>query len=80
MDNLRQRLADAHDAAEKTVDKALAKNIVLKYLSLPTNKKQEGNKILGAVFGLSEDEINQAEGAGLGWRGWFRSVRVQLKL
>ena len=34
-DTLRRRLTDAHEQAKKTVDKDLAKNIVLKYLSLP---------------------------------------------
>ena len=34
-DTLRRRLTDAQEQAQKTVDKDLAKNIVLKYLSLP---------------------------------------------
>jgi hypothetical protein len=76
VDNLRARLTEADSAAQKTVDKALAKNIVLKYLSLPSNKKCEGNKILGAVFGLSDGELDEAEGASLGWRGWFRAPKT----
>ena len=72
VDVLRRRIQEAAEAAEQSVDKALAKNIVLKYLSLPAKKKSEGVRILGAVFGLSDQELSQAEAAGLGWRGWFR--------
>ena len=72
VEKLRGRLTEADLAAQKTVDKALARNIVLKYLSLPSAKKAEGVKILGAVFGLSDSELEEAEGASLGWRGWFR--------
>jgi hypothetical protein len=65
-------LTEANVAAEKTVDKNLARNIVLKYLSLPNAKKVESTRILGAVFGISDSELKQAENEGLGWRGWFR--------
>ena len=34
-DSMRKRLTEAAEAAQKTVDKDLAKNIVLKYLALP---------------------------------------------
>lgn len=76
-DTLRRRLTDAHEQAKKTVDKDLAKNIVLQYLSLPASAKSEGIPILRAVFGFSEVESNQAESASVGWRGWFKTQNPQ---
>ena len=53
-DTLRRRLTDAHEQAKKTVDKDLAKNIVLKYLSLPgmsqNNNQPVQNYKVGCVF------------------------------
>ena len=39
-DTMRKRVHDLTEAATKTVDKDLAKNIVLKYLALPGKRKQ----------------------------------------
>ena len=53
-DTLRRRLTDAHEQAKKTVDKDLAKNIVLKYLSLPgmsqNNNQPVQNYKVGCVL------------------------------
>ena len=53
-DTLRRRLTDAHEQAKKTVDKDLAKNIVIKYLSLPgmsqNNNQPVQNYKVGCVF------------------------------
>ena len=50
-DTLRRRLTDAQEQAQKTVDKDLAKNIVLKYLSLP-GMSQKFSSFFAQIFSL----------------------------
>ena len=55
-DSMRKRLSEAAEAAQKTVDKDLAKNIVLKYLALPCKFSSFGRN--GEIFQI--EVINSA--------------------
>ena len=54
LDTMRKRLSEAALAAQKTVDKDLAKNIVLKYLALPGTRHILSYTFLVAVFLTSQ--------------------------
>lgn len=74
LDKSRKRLAEAREAAQKTIDKELAKNLLLKYIALPTAKKEEGHSVLQHVFGLTAEELEQATNSGAGWSSWLRWI------
>ncbi|CBY11626.1 unnamed protein product [Oikopleura dioica] len=76
LDKSRKRLAEAREAAQKTIDKELAKNLLLKYIALPSAKKEEGHSVLQHVFGLSAEELEQATNSGAGWSSWLRAPRA----
>lgn len=72
LEKSRKRLAEAREAAQKTIDKELAKNLLLKYIALPSAKKEEGHSVLQHVFGLTPEELEQATNSGAGWTSWLR--------
>lgn len=76
LDKSRKRLAEAREAAQKTIDKELAKNLLLKYIALPAAKKEEGHSVLQHVFGLTAEELEQATNSGAGWSSWLRAPRA----
>ena len=74
LEKARKRLAEAREAATKTVDKELAKNLFLKYVGMPAGKEGDCHTVLHAVFGISNDEIEEARqlSSGSSWTSWLR--------